>query len=97
MKFLDSLKDFETKKRLTTIIRRIAPEGMATNIGWSCNVRTLRHLLEARTDPHAEEEIRLVFGKIGLVVRERYKNLFADYTIEMKQGLPCFTTENIKI
>lgn len=94
---IDDIKGFEIKKRLTTIIRRIAPEGQATNIGWSCNVRTLRHLLEMRTDPGSEEEIRLVFGKIGYQVKEKYPNLFGDYDVEIADGLPWYKTEHNKV
>ena len=89
--------NFDVKKRLTTIIRRIAPEGMATDIGWSCNIRTLRHLLELRTSRHSEEEIRVVFGLIGAKVIEKYPNLFSDYSVEIINGLPEFTTKNMKI
>ena len=93
----DSSTSFDIKKRLTTIVRRILPNGGLTNIGWSCNIRTLRHVLEARTSRHAEEEIRRVFGIIGSIVIERYPNLFADYKIEIINGLPEFTTEFPKI
>jgi len=37
---------------------------VSTTIGWSCNVRALRHVIEMRTDPHAEEEIRVLFAKV---------------------------------
>ncbi len=94
---LDSIKSFDVKKRLNTIIRRIFPEGMATDIGWSCNIRTLRHLLETRTSRHAEEEVRYVFGKIGEKVVHRFPNLFSDYKIEEVNGLPEYTTEFEKI
>lgn len=93
----DKKTNFDVKKRLTTIVRRIAPEGMSTDIGWSCNIRTLRHLLELRTSRHSEEEIRTVFGLIGEKVIEKYPNLFGDYKIEMVNGLSEFTTENMKI
>jgi thymidylate synthase (FAD) len=94
---LDNLKNFDLKKRLTTIIRRIAPEGMGTQIGFSCNIRTLRHLLELRTSPHAEEEIRVVFGKIGKIVAEKFPNLFFDYDIEEVDGHPYFKSLYPKI
>ena len=53
------------KKAKTSFMRRFAPEGLATGLVWTANIRTLRHTIEARTDQGAEEEIRLVFGKIG--------------------------------
>lgn len=94
---LDDLDSFEEKKELTSAMRRIAPIGLATNIGWSCNMRTLRHVIEQRTAPWAEEEIRLVFGQIGDLAVQRWPNLFADYRREVVDGLPHFTTDNRKV
>src|SRR5918999_1325522 len=53
-------KSFHEKKEITSALRRLAPEGLSTMIVWTANVRTLRHTIQARTDPGAEEEIRLV-------------------------------------
>jgi len=75
---------FSTKKYYTSAARRVAPIGVATNIGWSCNIRAARHIIEMRTDEHAEEEIRLVFNKIGDILKDRYPALFADYKVEVK-------------
>ena len=72
-------KKFKDKKKLTSAMRRIAPIGLATSIGWSANIRTIRHCIEMRTDPGAEEEIRLVFGRVAELMRDRYPHLFADY------------------
>ena len=83
---------FSEKKKLTSAFRRVAPIGVATTIGWSCNFRALRHVIESRTDPHAEEEIRLLFGKVFELVRERYPNLFSDYVAEEVDGLPWVRT-----
>ncbi len=94
---LDDLDSFDEKKELTSAMRRIAPIGLATNIGWSCNMRTLRHVIEQRTSPWAEEEIRFVFGKIGDLAVQRWPNLFADYRREMVDGLPHYTTDNRKV
>src|SRR6202042_1617434 len=60
---------FHEKKHKTSFMRRFAPDGVATGLVWTANVRTLRHTIESRTDPGAEEEIRLVFGKIGEIMR----------------------------
>jgi len=75
---------FSKKKYYTSAARRVAPIGVATNIGWSCNIRAARHIIEMRTDEHAEEEIRLVFNKIGDILKDRYPALFADYEVEVK-------------
>ena len=69
------------KKAKTSFMRRFAPEGLATGLVWTANVRTLRHTIEARTDQGAEEEIRLVFGKIGELMRAEAPALFGDYTV----------------
>jgi thymidylate synthase (FAD) len=70
---------------------------LATTIGWSCNLRTLRHVIERRTDPAAEEEIRLVFGMIFEAVRTRYPNVFADYIVETVDDLPWVKTAHGKV
>ena len=56
---------FSLKKKLTSACRRLAPNGQTNEIGWSANVRTLRHLIEMRTSPHAEWEIREVFMEVA--------------------------------
>lgn len=94
---IDAEKQFDIKKKLTSAFRRLAPIGVATTIGWSCNFRTLRHVIEMRTDPHAEEEIRFLFGAVYHVVKQRYPNLFADYEETLVDGLPWIRTGHSKI
>lgn len=94
---IDNIAAFHVKKQLTSAFRRIAPDGVATTIGWSCNFRTLRHVIEHRTDPGAEEEIRLVFGKLYEIVSQRYPNVFADYTVEEVDGFPWVKTDHRKV
>ena len=94
---IDDEAQFDRKKKLTSAFRRVAPIGVATTIGWSCNFRTLRHVIERRTDPAAEEEIRLVFGRVYEIVKERYPNVFADYTVEDADGLPWVKTAHGKV
>lgn len=72
---------FKEKKHKTSFMRRFAPEGVATTIVWSANVRTLRHVIECRTAEGAEEEIRLVFGKVGELMKKEAPALFGDYTV----------------
>jgi thymidylate synthase (FAD) len=72
---------FHEKKHKTSFMRRFAPDGVATGLVWTANIRTLRHTIEARTDQGAEEEIRLVFGKIGDLMRTEAPALFGDYTV----------------
>ena len=88
----DKGTNFEVKKRLTSAMRRIAPEGLATIIGWTGNFRTLRYVIETRTDPAAEPEIRFVFGEVAKFLIKRYPNAFGDFTFEIVDGLPYYTT-----
>jgi hypothetical protein len=80
--------DFSKKKHKTSFMRRLAPEGMATTVLWTANVRTLRYTIEARTAAGAEEEIRLVFGKIGTIMRAECPAPFGDYTVEDGAWIP---------
>lgn len=76
---IDNMKDFATKKVLTSAFRRIAPQGMATGIGMTFNIRSMRWLLEQRTDPAAEEEMRLVAGLVAEDVMTRFPMMFQDF------------------
>lgn len=73
---------FGEKKHKTSFMRRFAPEGLGTGMVWTANVRTLRHVIENRTAPGAEEEIRLILGKVGALMVEEAPALFGDYTVE---------------
>ncbi len=94
---IDDEKKFDVKKKLTSAFRRIAPDGVATSIGWSCNFRALRHVIEMRTAPDAEEELRLVFGKVYEIVKDRYPSLMGDYEVEIADGLPWVRTKHKKV
>ena len=85
------------KKKLTSAMRRVAPIGLATSIGFTMNARTLRHLLLMRTARFAEVEIRLVFDQVGQIAREAWPNILADFTVAEVDGIGEWTTENIKV
>ena len=40
---------FHVKKEVTSALRRLAPIGLSTDIVWTANARTLRHVIEMRT------------------------------------------------
>jgi len=94
---LDKMKSFKEKKEFTSAMRRFAPDGLATTIGWSANPRALRHIMEMRSYPGAEEEMRLVVGKIAEKVRYKYPNLFQDYETEEIDCHLCYKTKNQKV
>jgi thymidylate synthase (FAD) len=70
---------FHVKKEVTSALRRLAPIGLSTDIIWTANVRTLRHVVEMRTAPGAEEELRLVFDDIARTMKAEAPNLFQDF------------------
>lgn len=70
----------DEKKRLTSALRRILPDGLATHVIWTANHRTLRWLIEMRTDPAAEVEIRMVFDQIAQIMTRDYPLIYQDFT-----------------
>lgn len=79
---------FSEKKHKTSFMRRFAPEGLATGIVYTANLRSLRHVIEMRTAPGAEEEIRLVFGQIAEIMKAEAPAVFADYSVEEGTWIP---------
>lgn len=69
---------FHIKKEVTSALRRLAPLGLSTGMLWTANIRTLRHVIESRTAPGAEEEICLVFDQVGRIMKEQCPFLFDD-------------------
>lgn len=70
------------KKAATSALRRIIPDGIATNIIWTTNHRNLRHVLEQRTDPAAEIEIRQVFDEVGKIAQSSWPLIYQDFVRE---------------
>jgi thymidylate synthase (FAD) len=75
---IGAIKDFHSKKQLTSAFRRLAPIGLGTTIMVTGNLRAWRHIVTLRTSPAAEEEVRLVVGKIADVCKREYPNVFSD-------------------
>jgi thymidylate synthase (FAD) len=91
---LDNIKSFDTKKKLTSAMRRAAPIGLATTIGVSFNMRALRHVIEMRTAESAEAEMRYVFDLVAQISQGRWPNIFQDFTRNDKGE---WVSENKKI
>ncbi len=85
---------FHVKKEVTSALRRLAPIGLSTDIVWSANARTLRHVIEMRTAEGAEEELRLVFDKIARIMLAEAPNLFQDF---VRHDDGCWVPENRKV
>lgn len=84
---LDNIS-FEYKKKATSALRRILPNGIANEIAFSVNLRALRHTVQLRTSRHAETEIRDVFSQVFTLVRDRYPMIFCDAKVEMVNEIP---------
>ena len=77
----------DDKKRLTSALRRILPTGQSNEIGWSANIRTLRHLLLMRTAAAAEWEIRTVFDQVYNIMLTQFPQaLYGAYTENLEDG-----------
>jgi thymidylate synthase (FAD) len=85
---------FHVKKEVTSALRRLAPIGLSTDIVWTANVRTLRHVIEMRTAEGAEEELRLVFDTIARMMQVEAPDLFQDFA---RQDDGSWVPENKKV
>lgn len=81
-----TITDFNRKKKLTSAFRRVAPEGLATGIVATFNIRSLRWIIEQRTSRHAEHEIRLAFDDVAKLVKHEWPYLFGDFEPSMVEG-----------
>lgn len=90
-------KPFGIKKKLTSAFRRIIGNGQANHIVVTANHRAWRHMIEMRTDAHAEEEIRYVFAKVFDILSERYPTLYADAEVTSVDGIKQVKFKNAKV
>lgn len=72
---------FSLKKLFQSANRRIMPEGLCTGIILTGNARTWRQLIELRTAPSAEEEMREVFLQVARILKKTYPALYQDMQI----------------
>jgi len=94
---IDGETNFARKKKLTSALRRMLPNGQANELGFSLNLRTLRQVIEARTSRHAEWEIRDIYGQVYDLLHEKYPGIFADSVEEVVDGLREISFANKKI
>lgn len=84
---LNEMKDFGRKKKITSALRRFLPNGQSNEIGFSANLRAIRHIMQLRTSRGAEWEIRECFGQIYRLIKYRYPLLFYGAKEEIVDGL----------
>ena len=95
---LDEVDDFNLKKRVTSAMRRLAPIGLGTGIIITGNHRTWRHILEMRAAGPAEEEINLVTGAVGKILKDKFPNIYQDVKLfHDSSGAYDIEVENSKI
>lgn len=78
---LEDMKDFKLKKIITSALRRILGNGQCNHILVTANHRAWRHMIELRTAPEAEEEIRLVFFEVFRTLAEEFPTIYSDAEI----------------
>lgn len=93
---------FAEKKVITSALRRFAPLGLSTDEAWTADLRDIRHIIESRTDFHAEEEVRIVADKIATIMAERAPFFFQDYELvhdedKANDGVPRWETPYRKV
>ena len=71
--------NFDVKKRATSALRRIIPDGITTSLVWTANHRTLRHVITMRTSEAAEVEIRYVFDKVARILKDKFPLIYQDF------------------
>jgi len=95
---IENVPSFERKKLLTSAFRRVAPIGLATGIVISFGMRSLRWVIEQRTAPFAEEEMRYVIGLIAEDAMRRWPMLVQDFEkIDTGDGLFWYKPKYSKI
>lgn len=72
----------DRRKRVQQTARSVLPNEAETILVLTANVRSWRHMIEMRTDLHAESEIRDLFFRIFLCLRKAEPLLFEDYVVE---------------
>ncbi len=89
---------FDVKKRVTSALRRILPQGMSNAIIWSANHRTIRHVITMRTAESAEIEIRYVFDKVAQTVKKKFPLIYQDFeSKELEDGTKSWTPKFMKV
>lgn len=82
---------FAEKKAKTSFMRRFAPDGVATGMLCTMNIRAVRHIVYMRTALGAEEEIRLVMDDVARLSLEAFPDLMQDYSPnEDQEWIPQF-------
>ena len=90
--------NFDAKKKVTSALRRIMPDGLATSIIWTANHRTIRHVIAMRTAEAAEIEIRLVFDRVARLMKVKFPLIYEDFEYkELDDGTRSWRPKYTKV
>lgn len=84
---LDEMTDFDLKKKVTSALRRILPNGQSNEIGFSVNLRSLRHIVQMRTSRSAEWEIKSIFAQVYNLIKPKFPYVFYGSTETIVDGM----------
>lgn len=94
----NKLEGFNLRKWARGKARNILPHSLETRITYTGNVRAWRWFIEARSDAHAEPEIRRLAHELYLVLRHEAPIYFGDFHIEeVLDGIPVWKPQYRKV
>jgi thymidylate synthase (FAD) len=90
-KFLVSkgVPDLQARKQARAAASRYLPMGLETELVWSANIRTLRHVISTRGDQAADGEIRVLACKLLAIMQKECPSYFRDMAVGVAlDGMP---------
>lgn len=88
----------DLRKRVQQTARSVIPNEAETTMVLTANVRAWRHMIEMRTSPHAESEIRALYLRVFLCLQLLEPLLFEDYElVENPDGTFTARTSSPKV
>jgi thymidylate synthase (FAD) len=91
------LAGFELRKWARGKARNILPHSLETRGTWTANLRAWRWFIEQRSSRYAEPEIRRLAHYVHRELSVRAPLYLVDYTAEMVDGWPEYTTPHRKV
>lgn len=70
------------RKMAREAARAVLPNATETKLVWTANLRAIRHILELRGSPHADQEIRRWAVALFQLLWAEAPNVFADITLQ---------------
>lgn len=93
----NGLSGFDLRKWARGKARNALPHGLETAGVWSAGLRMWRNVIEQRSNRAAEPEVRRLATAIFQALEPFAPVYFADYTVDVVDGIPEYTTPHTKI